>query len=110
LGDRDKLKIAFRNLLINAVESIRGPGEIRVSTARAAGRVLVEIADTGPGIDPEILERIFEPYFSTKAAGTGLGLPITRKIVEDHGGSIRIDSRPGRGTRVAIELPAAPPG
>jgi signal transduction histidine kinase len=104
-GDKAKLKIALRNLLINAVEAIRGPGEVRITTAAAEGRVEVVLEDTGIGIEKDVLDRIFEPYFSTKDVGTGLGLPIARKIVEDHGGAIRIASEPGCGTRVAIELP-----
>ena len=106
-GDRGKLKIAFRNVIINAIESIRSRGEIRVEAGRRGDRIRIVIADTGSGMEPEVAERIFEPYFSTKISGTGLGLPITRKIVEDHGGSIRIQSEPERGTAVTIELPAA---
>ncbi|MCX6565308.1 MAG: HAMP domain-containing sensor histidine kinase [Candidatus Aminicenantes bacterium] len=105
-GDRGKLKIAFRNLMINAIESIRNQGEIRVEARRSGDRYLIVIADSGSGMDPEIAGRIFEPYFSTKLAGTGLGLPITKKIVEDHGGAIRIQSEPRRGTAVTIDLPA----
>jgi two-component system nitrogen regulation sensor histidine kinase NtrY len=107
-GDRDKLKIAFRNLMINAIESIRHRGDIRVAARREAERFLVTVADTGSGMNPDVLDRIFEPHFSTKAAGTGLGLPITKKIVEDHGGTIRVRSEAGRGTTIFIELPAGP--
>ena len=107
-ADKAKLKIAIRNLLINAVESIRGRGEVRIATAAVVDRLEVAIEDTGAGIEKDILDRIFEPYFSTKDVGTGLGLPIARKIVEDHGGAIRIASEPGRGTRVTIELPRLP--
>jgi signal transduction histidine kinase len=63
------------------------------------------VEDTGPGIAPENLERVFEPLFSTKSFGTGLGLPTVKQIVEQHGGSIRIESEVGRGTRVLIRLP-----
>jgi len=107
-GDRGKLKIAFRNLMINAIESIRNRGEIRVEARRSGDRFLIIIADNGGGMEPAVAGRMFEPYFSTKAAGTGLGLPITKKIVEDHGGSIRIQSEPRRGTLVTIEFPAGP--
>ena len=105
-GDPAKLKIAFRNLMINAIESIRHQGEVRVEAGRSGDRFLIVVADTGSGMSPEVLNRIFEPYFSTKDAGTGLGLPITKKIIEDHGGSIRVRSAPGSGTSVSIELPA----
>jgi signal transduction histidine kinase len=104
-GDKAKLKIALRNVLINAVESIRGTGEVRIATASAGEQVEIALEDTGGGIEKDVLDRIFEPYFSTKDIGTGLGLPIARKIVEDHGGAIRIESEPGRGTRVTISLP-----
>ncbi|MCX6561658.1 MAG: HAMP domain-containing sensor histidine kinase [Candidatus Aminicenantes bacterium] len=106
-GDRDKLKIALRNLLTNAIESIRGRGEIRVRVETSGQTVRVELEDTGAGMEAEVLERIFEPYFSTKDVGTGLGLPITKKIVEDHGGTIHLESLPGRGTKVRLGLPEA---
>ncbi|MBM3293812.1 MAG: HAMP domain-containing protein, partial [Candidatus Aminicenantes bacterium] len=104
-ADKAKLKIAFRNIVINAVEAIRGRGEVRVTVSGSGDRVVTSFEDTGPGIEKEILDRIFEPYFSTKDVGTGLGLPIARKIVEDHDGSIRLESEAGRGTRVTIALP-----
>jgi signal transduction histidine kinase len=67
----------------------------------------LEIADTGPGLEPDILERIFEPYFSTKDVGTGLGLPIAKKIVTDHGGGITAQSNHPQGLKIRITLPAA---
>ena len=104
-GDRAKLKVALRNLLTNAIESIRGKGEIRVRLSGFAdGRLTLEVEDTGAGIEKDLLSRIFEPYFSTKDVGTGLGLPITKKIVEDHDGSIEIASEPGRGTKVTLRF------
>ncbi len=106
VGDRSKLKIALRNLLTNAIESIRGAGEIRVRVEREPAAVAVVVVDTGAGMKKEVLARVFEPYFSTKEAGTGLGLPIVQKIAEDHGGSIRIESRPGSGTSARLLLPA----
>jgi two-component system nitrogen regulation sensor histidine kinase NtrY len=108
-GDRAKLKIAFRNLLINAIESIRHQGEIRISSRRSGDRFVIVVADTGSGMDKEVLARIFEPYFSTKDSGTGLGLPISKKIIDEHRGSIRIGSEPRGGTVVTIELPAENP-
>jgi signal transduction histidine kinase len=106
LGDKSKLKMAVRNIFINAVESIPGRGEIALAVSRTEEGLRLEVRDTGQGMDKEVLARIFEPSFSTKATGAGLGLPIAKKIIEDHGGSLRIDSRPGRGTRVVIILPA----
>jgi nitrogen fixation/metabolism regulation signal transduction histidine kinase len=105
-GDAAKLQAALRNLLINAVESITRSGEVRLRLRREGDRLILEVRDTGPGMDAATLDKIFEPYFSTKPAGTGLGLPIARKVIEDHGGSIRLASAPGEGTTVTIELPA----
>jgi nitrogen fixation/metabolism regulation signal transduction histidine kinase len=103
-GDRDKLKIALRNILTNAIESIRGKGTISVRLASGPGQLTLRISDTGVGIERDLLDRIFEPYFSTKDVGTGLGLPIARKIVEDHGGTIEIASEPGRGTDITVRF------
>ena len=103
-GDPAKLKIALRNLLTNAIESIRGRGEIRVGLARRKGFLVVTIEDTGVGIERDVLGRIFEPYFSTKDVGTGLGLPIAKKIIEDHRGTIEIASEPKKGTKITIRF------
>jgi len=103
-GDRDKLKIALRNVLTNAIESIRGKGAIAIRLASVPGEITLRITDTGIGIDKDLLGRIFEPYFSTKDVGTGLGLPIARKIVEDHQGTIEISSEAGRGTSITIRF------
>jgi signal transduction histidine kinase len=105
--DALKMKTVLRNLLINAIESIGKRGEIVVELRRTGEAIVLEVRDSGAGMDAATRDKVFEPYFSTKAAGTGLGLPIARKIVEDHGGTIRIASGPGRGTRVSIELPVA---
>lgn len=109
-GDKSKLKMAVRNIIINAIEAIAGRGEIHLDVGPDADGLRLEVRDSGPGMAPEVLEHIFESSFSTKAAGAGLGLPIAKKIIEDHGGSIRIESGPGRGTLVRIILPAAPAG
>ena len=106
-GDAAKLRSAFRNVIANAVEAIGSRGEVAVTIGRADGVTRVVVRDDGPGMGRETLERIFDLYFSTKDSGTGLGLPITRKIIEEHGGTIRVSSEPGRGTDVTIELPAA---
>ena len=79
-----------------------GEGGKQVAGAR------VQIADRGPGMDDETRARIFEPFFTTKMKGTGLGLAIAKQIVEQHGGSIRVESRPGEGTRFTVELPLSP--
>ncbi|MGD0781923.1 MAG: ATP-binding protein, partial [Candidatus Aminicenantales bacterium] len=104
-GDRATLKIALRNLLTNAIESIHGRGEIRACVEGRPEELSLSISDTGEGMESGVLDRVFEPYFSTKDAGTGLGLPIAKKIVEDHGGIIQIASRPGRGTSIVLRWP-----
>ena len=106
LGDEAKLRTAFRNIVANAIESIRDKGEISVTVRRSGPSWTITVRDTGAGMTPAVLGKIFEPYFSTKDAGTGLGLPITRKIVEDHGGAVRVESEPGKGTTVIVDLPA----
>jgi nitrogen fixation/metabolism regulation signal transduction histidine kinase len=105
-GDADKLKTAFRNVVANAVEAISQRGEMTVTIGRRGQVLTVAVRDSGPGMSRETAERVFDLYFSTKDGGTGLGLPITKKIVEEHGGTIRIATEPGRGTTVTIELPA----
>ncbi|OGD21926.1 MAG: hypothetical protein A2W03_11135 [Candidatus Aminicenantes bacterium RBG_16_63_16] len=104
-ADPAKVKIAFRNLFINAVEAIRGRGEIEVRLVAEDGLLRLTVKDSGIGMDKDLLDRVFDPYFSTKDAGTGLGLPIARKIIEDHGGAIQAESAPGRGTKITITLP-----
>jgi signal transduction histidine kinase len=108
LGDEAKLRTAFRNIIANAIEAIRDKGEIAVVVRRSGLSWRITVRDSGAGMPDAVLDKIFEPYFSTKDAGTGLGLPITRKIVEDHGGTIRVESEPGKGTTVTVELPAGP--
>ncbi|MBM3298323.1 MAG: hypothetical protein FJY83_12110, partial [Candidatus Aminicenantes bacterium] len=107
-ADRSKLKTALRNFVINALESIPKRGTITVRASGEDGRAVVVIDDTGSGMPPEILDRIFDIYYSTKPSGTGLGLPIAKKIIEDHGGTLRVSSRPGRGTTVTVSLPLDP--
>ncbi|HPW17992.1 MAG TPA: ATP-binding protein, partial [Candidatus Aminicenantes bacterium] len=107
-GDEAKLKTALRNVVANAVEAIGARGELDVAIGRRGDVLTVSVRDSGPGMGRETVERIFDLYFSTKESGTGLGLPIAKKIVEEHGGSIRVVSEPGRGTTVTIELPAGP--
>ena len=80
-------------------------GTLAVSAERLDGRVRLTVSDTGDGMDAEALERVFEPYFSTKTGGTGLGLPIAKRNVELNGGTIALESRKGTGTTVTIELP-----
>jgi signal transduction histidine kinase len=104
-ADPWKIRTAFRNIVANAVEAVKDKGEIVLRVRREADGLAIIIGDTGPGMPPEVLEKIFEPYFSTKDAGTGLGLPIARKIIEDHGGTVTAASRPGQGTEIVVRLP-----
>ena len=104
-GDRSKLQIAFRNVFTNAIEAIGEQGAIRVRLTSENEGLTIEISDTGAGMDREILDRIFEPYFSTKDVGTGLGLSIAKKIIEDHSGKIEAASKKNEGTKITIFLP-----
>src|SRR5262249_55265621 len=113
-GDPEKLRQVVINLLVNALDAMPEEGtlSVKVSSSRSSSgspSIAIEIGDTGPGIDPSILPEIFDPFFTTKEAGTGLGLSIVRKIVDQHGGRIDFDSRPGRGTRVRVDLPVGAP-
>jgi len=100
----------FANLLTNAVEAIHGAGRITIATKQEGSDLVIQVADTGSGIRPEHLERIFDPGFTTKGVGvgTGLGLSITYRIIENHQGSIQVESEPGRGTTFTLRLPITP--
>jgi signal transduction histidine kinase len=107
--DRDAFKQALLNLMLNAeaAMSARG-GELMLRTHYTGGEAVLDVIDTGPGISPGVLSKIFQPFFSTRAEGTGLGLPTTKRIVEAHGGRITVDSEPGKGTAFHVHLPPAP--
>jgi two-component system, NtrC family, sensor kinase len=102
----------FMNLCMNAVQAMPAGGTLTVRTRSAGNRIRCDIEDTGTGIDPEHLARIWDPFFTTKPVGqgTGLGLSITQRIVHRHGGTIRVQSGPGQGARFSLELPTAGPG
>jgi signal transduction histidine kinase len=107
--DRETFRSAVLNLLLNAVQAMDGTGGQLVVRTRPAGLgVLLELIDTGPGMDAETLGKVFGAFYTTKQGGSGLGLPTSRKIVEAHGGTIDVESAPGRGTKVTIWLPAPP--
>ncbi|MGW8193718.1 MAG: two-component system sensor histidine kinase NtrB [Desulforhopalus sp.] len=103
--DHDKMQQVLLNLFLNAIEAMEKGGELVVSTTRNHHNVVIAIEDSGVGIAAENLSRVFDPYFTTKSDGTGLGLALSTKIIEEHDGNIEIDSVPGRGTRVKIILP-----
>ncbi len=112
--DSDRMKQVYLNLLMNALQAFNGPGRVVVETSydKAASRVRIVVEDNGMGIPSEIQDRIFDPFFSTKETGegTGLGLSVSYGIIEDHGGEIRVESRPGSGARFTIWLPVEPRG
>ncbi len=107
LGDATQLRQIIHNLLRNAEDALEGRDDARIviRTARGLRHACLSIADNGPGFPVELLPRIFEPYVTTKARGTGLGLPIVKKIVEEHQGSIEISNAPEGGARIDIRLP-----
>ena len=106
--DADRMSQVLLNLILNAIAATDAGGRIRVSLARNDDRTIrIVIADTGTGIRQEDLSRVFDPYFTTKPSGTGLGLPIVQKIVEAHGGAIRLESEAGKGTTATLLLPSA---
>lgn len=106
-GDRERLKSCFSNIAINALQAMPGGGHLDVRIAKLDGSVEVTMVDTGVGISEEALSKIFEPYFSTKQAGFGLGLAVTKTIVEEHQGSIDVRSEPHLGAAFTVRLPAA---
>jgi two-component system, sporulation sensor kinase E len=103
--DRDQMKQAFYNVIKNSFEAMKRRGILRIRTDMDATHVLVSFTDTGGGISAENLSRIFEPYFTTKSSGTGLGLLIVRRIVREHGGEMAIESSEGRGLTLTLRLP-----
>lgn len=104
-GDPGLLKQAIMNILLNAVQAMESGGEIRVFTEFTEGYLRLNIKDSGKGIDRTIMDRIFDPFFSTKEEGTGLGLSIALRIMQSHGGSISIKSTPGQGTVFILQFP-----
>jgi signal transduction histidine kinase len=106
-GVRDQLVQVFLNLVLNAVDATGKGGRIDLRAERAGDGVAVTVRDDGAGIAPEHADRLFQPYFTTKKNGTGLGLFVSRKLVADHGGRIAFESRPGAGTTFRVDLPAA---
>src|SRR5947209_5165310 len=106
LGHYDPLRRAFANLLRNAAEAMQGHGAIEVAITRDGGGLVVTIADHGPGVPDELRQRVFEPYFTTKQEGTGLGLALVRQTIEAHRGTIGVADTPGGGATFSIVLSA----
>lgn len=103
--DSQFIKASIMNLVLNAIQAMPTGGRLTVETVTNDGYAIITIRDTGEGIPPENIDRIYEPYFTTKDAGIGLGLAISQKIIDEHSGRIDISSRPGSGTTVIIYLP-----
>jgi two-component system, sporulation sensor kinase E len=103
--DRDQMKQAFYNVIKNSFEAMKSRGILRIRTDMDDSHVIVRFTDSGGGISPENLSRVFEPYFTTKSSGTGLGLLIVRRIVREHGGELSIESSEGKGLTLTIRLP-----
>ncbi len=104
--DRDQFLSLLTNLLYNAIDATPPGGEVEVGTRLAPGVLTIEVADSGPGIDPNIATRLFTPFATTKATGTGLGLTIAQRVARDHGGTLTAANRPGGGACFTLTLPA----
>jgi len=107
VGVRDQLVQVFFNLVLNAIDATQKGGRVTIAATREADRIVATIADDGSGIDPQHLGKLFRPYFTTKKHGTGLGLFVTRKLVEAHGGLVRCETTPGEGTTFSLSFPRA---
>ncbi|NUN92587.1 MAG: PAS domain-containing protein [Verrucomicrobiae bacterium] len=107
LADRGQIQQVFFNLVRNGLQAMTSGGILRVRTELVGERLAITVRDTGGGIPPETLQRLFEPYFTTKSEGTGLGLLIVQRVVREHGGLIEVSSEPGRGTTFRVLLPIA---
>ena len=104
-GSKDQLEAVFMNLTLNAQAAMEGGGKLSIRTSTSGQSVVIEFSDTGHGIPGADIDRIFDPFFSTKPTGTGLGLFVCYSVVEGHHGSIEVESKPGKGTHFTIQLP-----
>lgn len=104
-ADAELLKVVVQNLLLNGAHAMQGRGCIRVEMGLADGACRIAVSDEGPGIPPDVLQKVFTPFFTTKSRGSGLGLPTARRLVEAHGGTVTITCPPAHGTTVVVQLP-----
>ncbi|HYS42999.1 MAG TPA: ATP-binding protein [Geobacteraceae bacterium] len=107
MGNRDRLGQVLLNLAKNALQAMPEGGSLRITASASGKGIIITVSDTGHGISPEHLTRIFEPFYTTKARGTGLGLALCKKVVEEHDGNISVKSVVGQGTSVSLSFPAA---
>ena len=107
LGDPQQLKQVFLNLFLNSLEAMNGHGRLDIQTTLEGSELTVTIADSGTGIAPKDLPHVFEPFYTTKTNGTGLGLAVVHGIIKEHGGRIEVESHPGQGTTMRLHLPIA---
>jgi len=108
-ADQDKLNQVFLNLFLNSIQAMEHGGKLDIQITNEGGNVTFTVKDTGCGIDKDDLPRVFDPYFTTKPEGTGLGLAMSVKIIEEHGGTISFHSEPDKGTTVIVTLPVSLP-
>jgi signal transduction histidine kinase len=108
MADRLQLRQVLLNLLTNAYQAIEGEGRVKVAASVRRSRVLIRVSDTGTGMDEETQRQVFDPFFTRRVKGIGLGLAVTKRIVDAHGGAISAVSAPGAGTTFTVELPLAP--
>jgi signal transduction histidine kinase len=106
-GDEDLLKQAILNVVNNGIEAMERDGRLRIRLERAGDEALLSIADSGPGIPPEVRDKIFNLYFTTKSGGSGIGLAMTFRVVQLHNASIDFESSPEEGTVFRLRFPAA---
>jgi signal transduction histidine kinase len=106
-GDPTQLRQVFTNLVKNALEAMKGEGTLSVTVAQSAGPVVVRFDDEGPGIPPDKVARVFEPFYTTREDGVGMGLAVSLRIITAHDGTIQAGSREGGGTTITVRLPSA---
>jgi two-component system sensor histidine kinase PilS (NtrC family) len=104
-ADPDMMRVVFQNLLINGAHAMQGKGRIRVAVEPVESTCQIAFVDGGPGIPPDVRDKIFTPFFTTKTRGSGLGLPTVKRLIDAHNGQITIDCPPAGGTAVVIRLP-----
>jgi two-component system sensor histidine kinase HydH len=106
--DESSMRGALMNLILNAIEAMPEGGTLNIAVDQTEDPLRLEITDTGRGIAEEEAKKIFEPFYTTKAQGLGLGMPYAKKIIDQHRGTVCLNSRLGEGTTISITLPAAP--